>query len=144
MKTIKIIYAGLFIFFISAGLFFFKLKSQEKVRQKAVLAGEMWKVQSNLMLDLRQAHENSIRGVPPDGLWHRRIGFSSARQGTLEYMVSQGSLFRIQKGKPLLVSDHIEDLLIRRQKATPDMLEVQVVARKNVTLTSNLKIRIQQ
>ena len=111
-------------------------------RQKMVLAQEMRKVLENLMFDLRETSENSIQGVPADGLWHDRIDFIQAQLGNMEYIAKGGRLFRINNGHILMVADNIRDLRIRRQKMTPDIIEVQIEAKKNVLLTSNLKIRL--
>jgi hypothetical protein len=142
MKNLKIICICLFIFLL--GIVYIQLQKSEKNQQKVVLAREMGKVQNNLMFDLSQAHEYSIKGVPADGLWHNRIVFNSARQGALEYVVRQGNLFRVSKGKPVLISDHISDLRLRRQRETPDILEIQIETQKSVELISNLRIRLQQ
>jgi hypothetical protein len=145
MKKIKIIYICLFIpFFILMALAFLKIKHNEEFQQKAVLAREIHKVLGSLMFDLSQARENSIQDVPADGLWHDRIAFFQIRQGPLEYLIKEGHLLRINNGESLLIADNIADLRIRRQKQTPDILEVQIKAQKNVSLFSNFKVRVLQ
>lgn len=100
------------------------------------------KALEHLMFDLREARKNSILDLPADGLWHHRIAFDRADEGALEYVIKDGHLFRISNGKALLIADNIGDLRIRRQKETPDILEVQVEAKDNILLVSNLRIRI--
>ena len=94
------------------------------------------------MFDLSEAHENTILDVPADGLWHNRISFIQARQGAMKYLIKGGRLFRINNGRILMVADNISDFRIRRPKETPDVLEVQIKAQKNVSLVFNLRIKI--
>ena len=122
----------------------FKLKKRLEYQQKTVLAHEIHKVLGILMVDLSQARENTIQDVPADGQWHRRFAFVQAQQGAMEYSVREGHLFRTSNGKEALIADDIADLRIRRQKETPGILEVQIEAQKNVSLISNLKIRLRQ
>ena len=96
------------------------------------------------MFDLRKRVKILSWMLPADGLWHNRIAFDQAQQGPLEYIIKDGHLLRINDGKTLLIADNISDLRIRRQKTTPDILEVQIEAQNNVSLVSNLKIRIHQ
>ncbi len=119
-------------------------KENQGFRQKAVVAQGMRKALTLLMFDLREARENTIRYVPVDGLWHDRMAFDSARQGILEYITKEGRLYRTNKGKTMLTADHIGDLRFRRQKSAPDIVEVQMVSQKNVSLVYNLKVRISQ
>ena len=94
------------------------------------------------MVDLREARENTILDAPADGAWHSRIAFDRIGQGSLEYIVKEGRLLRLNHGQSLLIADDIATLHIRRQQSTPDILEVQIEAQKNVSLVSNLRIRI--
>ena len=145
MNKTKIIIVCLFIpFFILGFVLFSKVKSREEFRQKAVLAQEIRKVLDHLMFDLREARENTILDAPADGQWHHRIAFDGAKQGALEYIIKDGHLLRINKGETMLIADNIGDMRIRRQKETPDILEVQIEAKKNVSLISNLKIRVRE
>jgi hypothetical protein len=145
MKKIKIIYICLFIpFFIFVALTVLKIKNKEEFQQKAVLAREIRKVLYHLMVDLRDARVNTFLDAPADGQWHNRIAFIEAGQGALEYVIKEGHLLRLNDGKSLLIADDIGGLRIRHQKETPDIVEVQIEARKNVSLTSYLKIRIRE
>jgi hypothetical protein len=138
MKNIKFILISLLILCLAlAILTFLKIKAKEDFQQKAVLAMETRKVLEHLMVDLREARENTILDAPADGAWHSRIG-----QGSLEYIVKEGRLLRLNHGQSLLIADDIATLHIRRQQSTPDILEVQIEAQKNVSLVSNLRIRI--
>ena len=109
-----------------------------------VLAQDIRKVLGSLMVDLQDARESSIQDVPADGQWHHRFAFENTRQGPLEYLIKDGHLLRINGGKTVLIADNINDMHIRRQKETPDILEVQIEAQKNVSLVSNLRIRIRE
>ena len=143
MNKSKIIFIGLLISFSVLIVFtVIKIKHKQELRQKAVLALEMRKVLGFLMLDLREARVGTILDAPPDGLWHSRIAFNRAPQGVLEYSIKDGHLYRISKVKRFLVADHIAHLLIRRQKLTPYIVEVQIEAQNKVSLMSYLKIRI--
>jgi len=143
MNKIKIVFFCMLIpFFIFLAVILLKIKSDGEFRQKTVLAVETRKVLEHLMIDLREARQNTILDLPSDGAWHHRIAFDSAKEGALEYIIKEGHLFRFNKGSELLIADNIADLRIRRQKVTPDILEVQIEAQKDVSLVSNLKIRL--
>jgi hypothetical protein len=143
MNKIKIILVCLLIpFVISLGLVFLKMKAKGDYQQKTVLAKEIRKALDHLMPDLRQARENTLLGLPADGQWHDRVAFVQG-QGVLEYMIKGGQLFRIDHGTGLLIADDIDGLRIRRQKAAPGILEVQIKAQNSVSLISNFKIRTQ-
>jgi len=145
MDKIKIIIVCLLVpFFVLAAFTFHKIKSKEEFQQKAVLAKEMRKAMEHLMLDLLKARKDTILNAPADGLWHNRIAFTHAKQGALEYWIKDGHLLRINNGKTILIADDIGDLRIRRQPQTPDIMEVQIEAQNNVSLISNLKVRINQ
>jgi len=141
MNNIKIISVCFLVpFLVLMTYTFLKIKSKQQYQQKIVLAQETRKVLGYLMVDLREAREKSILDVPPDGLWHHRMAFDRNNQGALEYLVHDGQLFRINQGKSELIAEDINDIRIRRQENTPDLLEVE--AKKNVSLISNLKIRV--
>jgi len=143
MNKIKIIYVCLIIFLIVfIGLTFLKMRHQEEFKQKTVLAGEIHKGLLHLMFDLGHARKNSIQGVPADGQWYHRVVFYQTQQGFLTYLVKEGRMLRISSQKTMLIADHIDVLRLRRLKQTPDILEVQIEAQKDVSLISNLRIRL--
>jgi len=143
MNRIKIICLCLFIGFLTLMAFsFLKFKHHEAYRQRIALAREIRKALDHLMPDLYAARENTIQGVQADGQWYNRITFEYAGQGMVSYALKEGHLWRLNNGRAELIADHIGDLRIRRQKETPDMLEVQLEARNNVVLVSNLRIRV--
>jgi len=143
MSKIKICYLCLaLLFFVLIIFSMMKIKNKEEFQQKTVLAQEIRKVLGVLMIDLREAHENTIQDLPADGLWHNRIAFGGSGQVSLEYFIKERHLFRINNGNRILIADNIGGLRIRRQKESPDILEVQIKAQNNATLISNLKIRI--
>ena len=145
MNKIKIIIIYLLIpFFVLIVFTLWQTKKHEEFQQKAILAKETHKVLNYLMFDLREAREKTFLDAPADGLWHDRIAFIQAKQGALEYKIKEGHLFRINKGKALLIADDMDDLRIRRQKETPDIVEVQIEAKKKVAFMSYLKIRTRQ
>ena len=145
MNKIKIIIVCLLVvFFALITLTFWKIKSNEEIHQKAVLAQEIQKALYHIMFDLRSARENTIMDLPADGMWYNHIAFNRVHQGVLEYKITGGHLLRVINGKGLLIADHIGDMRIRRQKTTPYILEVQIEAQNNVSLKSYLKIRIRQ
>ena len=140
MNKIKtIIVCSLIILII---LTLWEKKEREDFKQRALLALEIQKAVEFLIVDLPQAQENSIKDVPADGIWYHHIAFDLASQGVFEYLIKDGSLFRINKGKLLLIADNIGDLRIRRYKNVPNILEIQIEAHKNVSLISNLRLRI--
>ena len=132
----KIISVCLFIlFFILIVFGYQKIKEKEEFGQKVVLAQETRKALGILMLNLSQANENTLHGVPVDGLWHEDVpGF----------VIKEGHLIMINHDQSLLIANHIIDLRIRRQRQTPDILELRIEAKKDVSLVSNLKIRIHE
>jgi hypothetical protein len=145
MSKLKTISFCLLAFLLIFGIFtFLKIKHHEEFQQKAVLAKDMRKAVEHLMLDLIEARENTILDAPADGQWHDRIAFSTPRLGPLEYLIKDRHLWRNNEGKNLLIANNIGAFHIRRQKNTPDILEVQIEALSNVSLVSNLKIRIHQ
>jgi len=145
MKRLKIVFVCMLVpFFVFTGIILLKIKNKEDFKQKTVLAYEVRKVLGFLMLDLREAREDSFIDLPIDGQWHKRIAFNSAHQGELEYVINDRHLFRVSNGVRKLIADDIKDLRIRRQKAAPAILEVQIEARNNVTLVSNLRIRVRE
>jgi len=143
MNKIKIILVCLLIpFLLLMGNTLWKIKNKVDFQQKVLLAQETRKVLDHLMFDLREAQQSSILDAPADGMWHSRIAFIQNQLGALEYIIKEGHLFRVNQGKTLLIADNIASLRMRRQKETPDILEVQIEAQKNVSLISNLKIRM--
>jgi len=145
MNKIKIIIVCLLVpVLVLMAAAFMKFRSKEQFQQKTLLAQEIRKVLDRLMFDLREARENTIQDVPADGEWHHRFAFDRSGQGALEYTINEGHLYRMNQGEKLLIADHIADLRMRRQKSSPDVLEVQIEAQNDVTLISNLKIRIRQ
>ncbi len=70
------------------------------------------------------------------------LHFTKPSRGFWTYLVKEGRMLRISGQKAVLIAEHIDVLRIRRQKETPDILEVQIEAQKNVSLISNLRIRI--
>ena len=145
MKKLKIVFVCMLIpFFVVTGIILLKIKNKDEFRQKTALAYEIRKVLGYLMFDLSEAQENSFIDLPPDGQWHKRIAVNGAQQGDLEYLIKDGHLFRVSKGVRSLIADNIGDLRIRRQKDTPDIVEVQIEARMNVSLISNLRIRTRE
>ena len=143
MNNMKIIYFCLFAFLIVLiGLTLLKIKHQGEFQQKTVLAKETHQGLVKLMYDLSKAHKNTIRGVKPDGQWHHRIAFYQTGQGLVTYLLKDGRLLRLNANKNLLIAYSIADLSFRRQPQAPDILEVRIVAQKDVSLISNFKIRL--
>jgi hypothetical protein len=132
-KKLKIIYICLFIpFLILLGLSILKIRHFEQYRQKIVLAKEIRKVLVQLFMDLSQGQNEPLLQVPADGGWHIDP----------EYMIKEGHLFHLIDGRRTLIADDIAALRVRRQEQSPDILEIQIVARNSVSLVSNLRIRI--
>jgi len=145
MNKIKTICICLLIpVLVFVGFIFLRMKKQEEFKQKAVLAKEMRKVLGYLMFDLSEARESTILDAPADGLWHDRVAFDRTGQGALEYTIKDGHLFRTNKGNALFIADNISSLRIRHERSTPDILEVQIEAHKNVSLKTYLRMRIHE
>ena len=143
MNKIKILYVGLLIgICVLTVSTFLKIKNIEDYRRKTILAQEIHKVLEQLMFDLYDARESTIQDVPADGQWHSHIAFAHAGGQVGEYQLRGEHLWRLHNGQALLIADHIGALRLRRQKETPDVLEVQIEARNNVSLLSHLKIKI--
>ena len=144
MNKIKILLVCVLVgLCVAAAFVFLKMKDKDNYRQKTLLAQQIHKVLEHLMFDLYDVGESTIQQVPADGQWHTRIVFAHAgRDVRVEYQLRAGHLWRLNNGNALLIADHIGAWRIRRQKATPDILEVQIEARDNVSLLSNLKIKV--
>jgi len=143
MKKIKIIAVCLFILsLVLITISFLKINDKETSKQKTLLAQDTRKVLSSLMFDLSQARENTILDVPADGMWHNRVAFGTQKQGVLEYFIKEKHLFRANHGKTILIADHISKIFLRRQIKVPGILEVRIEARSDVSLVSNLRIRM--
>ncbi len=128
---------------IAAALLFLNyVKNKSDYRQKMVLAHEMHNVLNHLMVDLYNARKDSIKDVPADGRWYDKIAFEDFRHGALQYTLSAEHLWRVSAGQRVLIADHISHLRIRHKPQTPDIWEVQIEAKQNVSLVSNFKIRI--
>jgi hypothetical protein len=143
MNKMRIIFICLFIgIFVLIVYPFLKVKNKEVYRQKIVLAQEIRKSLDHLMPDLYTVSADAIKDVPADGQWYDQITFEDARQGVVVYKLRAGHLWRLIQGHDLLIARDIGALRVRRQKETPDILEVQIEAKNNVTLVSNVRIRI--
>ena len=143
MNKLKvIIICGLIPFFILMGFTFIKIKEKQEFQQKLVLAQEIRKGLVHLMLDLRQARTGAIIDAPADGQWHSRVAFIQDNKGILEYIVKDGHLWRIDRGNPFMIADHITDLRMRREGVQGDILELQIEAHDGVTVKYVLKIKV--
>jgi len=119
-----------------------QIKARQDYRQKVVLAGEIRKALEHVMLDLRQVRVRAISDVPADGQWYNHIVFERPGQGLVGYIIKEGRLWRLNRVQTLLIADHISAWRVRRQKMTPDILEIQIEAKNSVSLVSHLKLRI--
>ncbi|MDE2028681.1 MAG: hypothetical protein KGK03_07970 [Candidatus Omnitrophica bacterium] len=132
-NKLKIIYVCLFIpFVILMVLTFFKIKHFQEYNRKVVLAKDIRKVLESLFLDLSENRNDALLKTPVDGRWH----------GDPEYIIKEGNLFHINGKTRFLVADHIAALRVRRLKQSPNILEIRIEAKSDVTLVSNLRIRI--
>jgi hypothetical protein len=114
----KILLILLTIALVVLATFTFKtIRATQELRQRAVLTREIRDVLKGLMPDLQKATASTIN-VPADGNWHPGVGFNKAR-GALQHAVRY-----------------------RRLPNAPDILEVQIEARKDTSLVLNLRTRI--
>jgi len=86
-----------------------------KIKSKEEFHRKVFLVQEHLMLDIYQARKGSFEGIPVDGFWHEYGHW---------------------------IPDNIGVLRLRRQRSSPDILEVQIESKDDASLVSNLKIRI--
>lgn len=131
---------------VLAGLMYNNSVRQKHLSQVA-LAKELHKAMGAMMTDLRQGRAGSVKGVPADGKWHHEIAFSTIKEGAIEYRLSGESgsdLNRTSAGVSQTIAAHIGTLNLRRQAADNSLMEVQLQARNNLSLTSNFKIRMQE
>jgi hypothetical protein len=119
-----------------------RIKNKENYHQKTLLAQEIHKVLDHLMFDLYDVSTGSLQDLPADGKWYDSIAFKHTGQGVSQYALRGGHLWLFKDGKALLIADYIRRLGVRRQKETPDILELQIEAQNGVSLLSNLKIRL--
>ncbi len=143
MLKLKLILAALFIpFLVFFLLFAWRLKEKHDYPYKMVLAKEIRKVMSRMMFDVREAKQASIREVPLDGQWHSRIAFDRIDEGLVEYVVLEDHLIRLNHNHTEPVAQYISSIRIRRPTNEADVLEIQIKAKKGVSLMSSFKIRV--
>jgi hypothetical protein len=137
----------LFIWFVGAVLvmtafIIWRVNDKEVMAQKVVLAKETHKVLNYLMLDLREAKQSSLKGMPADGQWHSNIAFAHS-SGPIQYVIKNGELNRHAQGKVTPIAKSIESLYFLRRSNDPAIIQVQIKAKNQSSLISNFKIRMQ-
>jgi len=120
MNKIKFISVGVLIFFLM-GVVIRQIQISEEFNRKAVLIQESRKALEHLMFDIYQDKKGSFEGIAANGVWYQRVVLDRWGQGALKY-----------------------HLRIRRQKQTPDILEVRIEAPNDLVPISNFKIRIRR
>ena len=144
MLKLKLILVALFIpLFIFLLLVGWRMKEKYEYPHKIVLAKEIRKVMDRMMIDVREAKQSSIREVPTDGKWHKRNAFDKVNEGMVEYVVVKDrQLVRLTPGRAETIANHIAAIRIRRPTKEADVLEIQIEAKKDISLMSNFKIRV--
>ncbi len=118
------------IFFVFLGLtlalsvlFYWRVHQDQEFRQRVLKSWEAKKVPEQLMMAFSQGRENAHRDVPADGLWHHHA-------------------FSDPLIRKVLIGSRITDLRLRRFRQSPGLLDIQVVAVKNIAVVLNLRVRI--
>lgn len=126
-------------------------------RTRIELQQELRKSQDWMIHDLRQSGSGVITTVPADGNWYTSITFrtcAGASGGaitwsadTIQFALSGTQLQRTSGGTTKVLGQSISSLQIRRQAATPNLVEVALQAQKNVpsapAITFNLSFKVQ-
>lgn len=144
MKQTKVL--NIFLSLVFLVLVFFivlEIKHHQEHVQRIALAGQIQKASQSLMLDFALSHSTFL-DLPIDGVWHEKFAFKNDGLVTLKYFINEGHLFRLNRGRETLVADHIVLLRVRRQRNRPDIVEIEIEARNNISVASYLKVRLAQ
>ena len=132
-------------FVLLGGWLAYRTISANNHRSRLMLAQEIHKALSMMMGDLNNVKASSIQGVPADGKWYHAIGFNSRSANVINYRLNgQGNdeLKRTSDLKTEIIANRLNELNFRRMPGDNLLLEVQIQAKNNLTLTSNFKIRL--
>jgi hypothetical protein len=116
MNNKKITFISLVVIVLALGLaVFVKTKHTQEAKDKALLAEDSRKAVGQLMFDIRENRDSLVRQVPANGEWRN-----------CHWAVAQ----------------NVSCLRLRRTPQSPDILEVQMQAKKNVSLTFEVRVRM--
>ncbi len=143
MKNIKstiiifcLIFAGILISYKVAGWV-------DHQRQLG-LARELRKAISATMLDLSQAKSGSIEGVPSDGQWHHSVRFNTHQYGQISYKLNSLQLIRQDVKSEQVIATHVKEFNMRRTQREPMIVDVKVILKDGILLSSNFRVRLQE
>lgn len=125
---------------ILLGFVLFKMNKIQQAEEKMVMSHEIQKAQRHLMLDLMTAPLNSL-ALPANGQWYDHIKAGTGSQ-SFAYVIKDNQLWRITPEQTQDVANYMQDLRVRRQSASSDIIEVQLQAQDGIPMFSYLKLRM--
>ena len=141
----KVLIVAIFVLFLIVGVWICRRTiMMNENHSKIVLVKELHKAVSMMMADLRSAKASSISDVPTDGQWYHAVTFSTSQEGPINYNIEGDKIKRLYKKESYLVASRIGGLNLRRAPGQDSMLEVQIQAKDNLSLTTNFKVRLQE
>ena len=126
-------------------------------RYRIEVQQELRKSQDWMVSDLRQSGANTVTDVPADGAWYNTITFRTSTgvtggaatwsANTIQFSLSGSQLRRISGSTTRVLAQNITSFQIRRQAATPNLVEVSLQAQKSVpsaaAIAGNLSFKVQ-
>lgn len=143
MKNIKSIILIIVVIF-AAGFLFMKASGWLKHQRQLALAGELRKAISATMLDLSQAKSATIEGIPPDGQWHHSTTFNTHQYGQIAYALEAKKLMRQDPKTNQVIATHVQEFNLRRSPGDKMIIDVKVVLKQGIILSSNFRVRLRE
>lgn len=161
--TLAEVLVSVFIFVILASACYTIMASSSSSwqanRVRIQLQQELRKSQGWMINELRQAGSSTITGGPTsaDGTPYNTITFRTTTgvaggaitwsANTIQFSLDGTNLQRVSGGTTRILAQNISLLQIRRQAATPNLIEVTLQAQRTVpsapTITGNLSFKVQ-
>lgn len=143
MKNIRSIIIVL-VLILAGVLIAFKLSSWLDHQRQMSLARELRKAISATMLDLSQAKSGSIQGIPADGQWYHATSFNTHQYGQIAYAVNNQQLIRQDVKAKQVIAGHVKEFNLRRIPSDPMIVDVKVILKAGILLSSNFRVRLQE
>ncbi len=143
MKNSKLILVIIPMFLFGAFLLY-KFSPWGVHQQQVSLAKELRKAISATMLDLSQAKSSSIEGIPADGQWYHFTSFDTHQYGKIGYSINNKQLMRKDVNVDQVISKHVKEFNLRRKSNEPMIVDVKIVLKEGIILSSNFRVRLQE
>lgn len=132
------------IVLLGGAFLFYKSSSFLEQQRRLSLARELRKAVSATMLDLNQALSSSIVGVPADGQWHHAVSFNTRGSGSIQYILNGEQLYRGDARSKQLISAHVKEFNLKRDAAIPMIVDLKIVLKDGISLTSGSRVRLRE